>query len=324
MKTYNHFYSNVCALENLQDAYKKTRVGKAITPVIKEFEKNLDKELLALQQELKTLTYTPKQLKKFIIRDPKTRTIHASHIRDRVVHHALMNVIQGIFEPTFIKDSYANQIGKGTHKAVQRLDEFKRKVTKNGRLVKNPKNANSVSGWILKADIKHYFDTVDHDILLNIVGRRIKDKEVIELINTILKNFYTKDHGKGMPLGNLTSQFFANVYLNELDYFVKHELKVRYYLRYVDDFVILHPSKEQLILWKKEIDHFLKEKLKLEIHPDKSKIIPLQNGITFLGYKIFYHHKLLRKSNLRRFEKKFNDAIASIRGGGRRRIRAFL
>ncbi|MAG20028.1 hypothetical protein CL618_01180 [archaeon] len=189
---------------------------------------------------------------------------------------------------------------------MQRFDKFKRKISNNGKLTNNPYTNNSVQGYLLKADIKHYFKTVNHDVLLKILKRRIKDKQVIQLTKLILENF---EKEKGMPLGNLTSQFFANLYLNELDYFIKHKLKAKFYIRYVDDFVILHPDKNTLKEYKIAINSFLNNKLQLQLHPTKSKIQPLNKGTIFLGYKIFYHHKLLRKSNLRNFYKKFNENL---------------
>ncbi len=161
---------------------------------------------------------------------------------------------------------------------------------------------------MLKADIKHYFDTVDHSILFSIIKRKIKDEMVIWLIKQILDNFNGEIKGKGMPLGNYTSQFFANIYLNELDYFVKNILKARYYIRYVDDFVILHKRKKLLEYYKKRIANYL-ECLKLELHPQKSGIIGLKRGTSFIGYRIFYHYKLLRKRNLRKFMKNFQEKL---------------
>jgi hypothetical protein len=155
-------------------------------------------------------------------------------------------------------------------------------------------------------DIKHYFDSIDHEVLLNIIERKIRDKNLIWLIKAILKNHKTETDGKGMPLGNLTSQFFANVYLNDLDQFVKHKLKVKYYMRYVDDFVILHRDKKTLENWKVEIDRFLRENLKVELHPEKSRIVPLNRGITMLGFRVFYLHRLLKKSNMRRIWKRLD------------------
>ncbi len=308
MKTCKNLYEKICSIENLELAFKKARKGKTKMPYVKAFENNLEEEIQKLHEELSTFTYKPLPLKRFIVREPKTRTIHASAFRDRVVYHAIVNILEPIFEKIFIHDSYASRKNKGTHKAVERLDKFIRKISRNGKLVKNNYNKNNITGYALKADIRHYFQTVDHEVLLYIIKRKIKDENVIWLIKQILNNFDAEIKGKGMPLGNLTSQFFANVYLNKLDYFVKHKLKAKYYIRYVDDFVILHSNKEILEEYKEKINIYLKA-LKLELHPDKSKIIPLKNGITFLGYRIFYHHKLLRKSNLRKFKREFNKRL---------------
>jgi len=284
-------------------AYRKARKGKTKRYYVKRFEKNLHENLFALSEELKEKTYKPKPLKTFILRDPKTRKISVSAFRDRIVHHAIVRVIEPLFEKTFIYDSCANRIGKGGLFAIKRFDTFSRKISGNGNCAKNKFNDfNYVYGYCLKTDIKHYFQEVDHKVLIKILERKINDKEVIWLINEIIKNTPARGGGeraKGMPLGNLTSQFFANLYLNELDYFVKHELKAKYYIRYVDDFVILHGSRKKLENFKKKIVNFLEEKLKLEIHPQKSKIIPLSKGIDFVGFRNFYHFRLLRKRNLR-------------------------
>ena len=308
MKTYNNLYAELCSFKNLELAYRKAKKKKSKKPYVIEFEKNLQQELKDLKCELESLTYKPRPLKRFVVRDPKTRTIHSSSFRDRVVYHALVNILEPIFERIFIHDSYASRKNKGTHNAIARFDKFKRGVSRNGALVKDGFDNNLVKGYVLKADIKRYFDNVDHEILLRIVKRKIIDEKVIWLINRILANFDSKLPGKGMPLGNLTSQFFANVYLNQLDYFVKHKLKAKYYLRYVDDFVILNSNKEILEEFKEKIIKYLKN-LKLELHSDKSKIIALRNGITFLGYRIFYHYKLLRKSNLRKFKENFREEL---------------
>ena len=314
MKTYKNLYKKLCSLENLNLAFRKAKKRKTKKYYVQEFEKNLEEELNKLHNELTTLTYEPKLLKRFIIRDPKTREIHASDFRDRVVYHALVNILEPIYEKIFIYDSYASRLGKGTHKAVERFDYFKRKVARNGKLIRKPNNKNSVIGYVFKADIKHYFETVDHDILLGILRRKVKDENVIQLVKKILDNFHTKIKSKGMPLGNLTSQFFANVYLNELDYFVKHKLKAKYYMRYVDDFVILHNSKSQPEEWKEKINRFLKENLKLELHPDKSRIVSLSRGIDLIGFRNFYYFKLLRKRSIRKMEYKiklFNEGKLS-------------
>ncbi|MEK6938782.1 MAG: helix-turn-helix domain-containing protein, partial [Nanoarchaeota archaeon] len=154
---------------------------------------------------------------------------------------------------------------------------------------------------------KHYFETVDHDILLSIIQKRIADSQVLWLIDEILSNYHTDRLGKGMPLGNLTSQFFANVYLNELDQFVKHQLKSEYYIRYVDDFLILNKNREVLLEYKTFIGHFLKEHLGLELHPEKSKIMGLQRGIIFLGMRLFFHYKIIRRKNTRKFNQRTKE-----------------
>jgi retron-type reverse transcriptase len=314
MKTYNSLYDKLYSFDNLMKAFKKARKGKSRKWYVKKFEDNLENNLLQLKYELETLTYHPRSLKRFVIRDPKTRVIHASQFRDRVVHHALCNIIESIFDKTFIYDSYANRKKKGTHAGLKRFDCFKRKVSQNGKLERTAKDDNMVVGYVLKADIRHYFDAVDHEVLINIIKRKVRDEKVIWLVKRILDNHDFKVLGKGMPIGNLTSQFFANVYLNELDYFVKQKLRAKYYLRYVDDFVILHRNKEVLENYKKQINEFLKT-LKLELHPEKSKVISLHNGVNLLGFRIFYYYKLPRNSNIRKFEKKLIELIKDYNEG---------
>lgn len=292
MKTYNSLYPKIYSMKNLILAWKETRKRKIKKDYVIEFEKNLLGNLLDLHCELKFQYYKPKPLRTFILRDPKTRKISKSDFRDRIVHHALIRIIEPIFDRTFICDSCANRKGKGSSYALERFEKFRRKITKNY----------TSHGYCLKADIKHYFQEINNEILLEIIIRKITDEKVIRLIKIIMRERDASDVQKcpkGMPLGNLTSQFFANVYLNELDYFIKHTLKVRYYIRYVDDFVILHNSRAQLEEWKEQIDKFLKKKLELILHKDKSKVISLSNGIDFVGFRNFYYFKLLRKRNIK-------------------------
>lgn len=231
MKTYTKLYVKICSSDNLYLAYRKARKRKSSRPDVQEFEQHLNENLKKLREELVTETYRPLPLKTFILRDPKTRKISKSDFRDRIVHHAICNIIEPIFEKRFIHDSYANRKRKGTSGALKRFNRFKRKASGNGMKVEDNYNNNYVRGYILKADIRKYFDTVDHVILIQILSKKIADQKVILLIEKILANHKTRHLGKGMPLGNLTSQFFANIYLNELDMFVKHELRAKYYLR---------------------------------------------------------------------------------------------
>ena len=296
MAAFLDLWKEVCSYSNLELAFKRARKHKTLKPYVLEFEADLANNLSLLRTELLFHSYTPKPLETFILHDPKTRKISKSDFRDRVVHHALCNVIEPLFEKCFIYDSYANRKGKGTLKAIKRFEHFKRKVTHNFTTLI----------FVLKADVQHYFEEVDHAILLKILRKKIKDKRVIWLIRKILDNYSAKE-GKGMPLGNLTSQFFANVYLNELDQFVKHTLKKKYYLRYVDDFVILHISKAELEKCFRAIGNFLQKNLALELHPTKSRIVPLQRGTEFLGLNIFPHHQLIKLKNIRKFYQKFHQ-----------------
>src|SRR3989338_6140112 len=206
MKTHNNLWQELCSYDNLFLAYTKARKHKTTKNYVIEFEKNLEDNLLLLRSELLLHSYNPKPLVKFIIHDPKTRKISKSDFRDRIIHHALCNIIEPIFEKSFIFDSFANRIGKGTLSALKRFDCFKKRASKN----------NSVKCYILKADIKKYFENVDHEILISIIKKKIADKRVVWLIRKILTNSSSQ---KGMPLGNLTSQFLANVYLNEFEDF---------------------------------------------------------------------------------------------------------
>ena len=187
MKTYRNLYGRLCSYENLHLAYTKARREKSKKEYVQRFEENLQQELELLQYELRSGTYKPLPLKKFIVRDPKTRTIHASAFRDRVVHHALVNILEPIFERIFIFDSYASRKNKGTHPAVKRFMEFMRKVSRNGKKVRqNAYTNNSIEGYILKADIKHYFDTVDHAVLLSILRKKIQDEQLMWLVDNAL------------------------------------------------------------------------------------------------------------------------------------------
>lgn len=301
MKTFKNLYQNLCSYENLYLAFKKARKRKTLKPYVIKFEKDLKNNLLQLRMELLFHSYKPMPLKTFILRDPKTRKISRSEFRDRVIHHALCNIIEPILAKKFIHDSYANQKGKGTLAAIKKFEHYKIKVSRGRTLLKDGRN---IKGFVLKADVRQFFDTVNYQILINIIKRNIKDEKVIWLINVILNNHKTNNSGIGMPLGNLTSQFFANVYLNELDYFVKQNLRARYYIRYVDDFVIMHRSSDVLEHYKGKIDKFLHENLSLQLHPEKSRVFPLYSGTTFLGMKLFTYHKRIRKKNIRKFRKK--------------------
>ena len=306
--TYPKLWKEFCTLTNLYNAYDKAKKGRTNRCYVAEFEKDERRNLITLFHEVYSGTYCPRPLKRFVLRDPKTRVISVSDFRDRIVHHMLINVLQPIFEPQFVYDSYANRINKGTTAAIKRAQAFIRKTTKNNKL-RLRKNSSSVRGYCLKCDIKSYFDTIDHAILVGLIRKRVPDSRVLDLITVILKNHESKTCGQGMPLGNWTSQFFANVYLNKLDQYVKHELKAKHYIRYVDDFIIFSRDARELQQLKVVIDEFLQSKLMITLHPNKCSIIPLHRGVPFLGFRVFPYHVLVQRRNLRKLAKRTENHL---------------
>jgi len=259
----------------------------------------LEDNIFQLYQELKNKAYKHSKYTSFYIKDSKLRHIHKACVKDRVLHHAIFRILYPIFDKLFIFDSYSCRNDKGTHKAINRLQSFCRKESKN----------NIKTIYILKLDIRKFFDSIDHNILLSLIRKKVKDENAIWLIKTIINSFSIKPD-EGIPLGNITSQLFANIHLNELDYFIKHNLRIKYYIRYCDDFVVVDDSKEHLECFISEISNFLNN-LKLSIHPDKIIIKKYHQGIDFLGYINFPHHRTLRtktkKRMLRRINKKIRD-----------------
>lgn len=275
------------SMESLLIAWDEFKKGKREKTDVQIFERHLEDNLFRLHRDLIHKRYKHSEYTGFYVRDPKVRHIHKAQVRDRIVHHAIFQCLGSIFEPTFIPDSYSARIEKGTHKAVNRLKTFVRKV-------------NQTHGYcfVLKCDIKKFFFSLDHQILFNIISKRVKDSDALHLLKTILESFKselsTKNEPKGTPIGNLTSQLFANIYLNELDQFIKHKLKIKYYIRYTDDFVIVHQDEKYLLKIKNQINNFLKIKLKLLLHPDKVQIRKYKQGIDFLGYVTLPKSRVLR------------------------------
>lgn len=308
------------SFSNIHRCYLKCRRNKRNTVNALRFEINLEENLCRLERELETKSYQPARSVCFVVKKPKLREIFAADFRDRIVHHVLVDYLEKIFEPKFIFDSYACRTGKGTHKGVERLQQFARQVTANGT-----RNA-----FYLQMDIKSYFVSIDKEILLRLIRRVTANPEVLwlaELIinNNCAKNFVIKGNpelikllpphktlfnapeNRGLPIGNLTSQFFANVYLNELDQFIKRDLKAKHYIRYVDDFILLSEDRGQLAFWKGKIAEFVREKLKLEIHPEKQRIAPVPDGMDFLGYIVRPGYLLARKRVVRNFKNKMRE-----------------
>jgi len=312
VKTFNNLFDKIVSFDNLLSAARKAQKGKRFKKATALFNLNLEKELLRLQEELNQGTYRHGGYYDFFIYDPKQRLISAAPYRDRVVHHALCNVIDPIFDRTFIFDSYACRNGKGTHKAVDRFTAFARK-----------------NKYVLKCDIKKYFYSIDQQILVAAVKRKIRCKKTLNLIreivssrkdNRIVEYFAADDlftpylRKRTIPIGNLTSQFFANVYLNGFDHFVKQQLKCRHYIRYVDDFVALGNSKAQLYKIKARMQEYL-DTLRLKLHKRKCRVYRVTDGIRFLGYRIFPTHRLLDKGNALRMRRKLRKLSCRYREG---------
>jgi retron-type reverse transcriptase len=279
MKRYGYLFESICSFENLLLASKKAQKGKRFKRSTSVFNLNLENELLCLQQELQNQTYQIGSYKQFYIHDPKKRLISAAPYRDRVVQHALCNIIEPLFDRTFIYDTYACRNGKGSHKAVERFTKFSRK-----------------NDYVLKCDVKSYFASIDHETLWRFILKKIKDKQVLWLTRQILDSTVSP----GIPIGNLASQIFANLYLNELDHYLKEDVECPCYLRYMDDLVVFSNDKAWLTEVKKLVRIKL-VKMKLAMHEDKSQIYETKNGVPFLGYKIWPSHRLILAQNIKRF-----------------------
>ena len=286
MQRIGNLFPAFCSFQNLLLAWRKTRRGSGRTLDAALFFQDLEKELLALRAALASGDWQPQPFRFFDIFDPKHRTIAVSHFRDRVVHHALVNVLEPIFEKTFIADSFATRHGKGVHAAVFRAQHFL-----------------GSHAFFLKTDVEKFFDSVSHDHLLNILARKIKDRRLLRVCEQIIR------HGQvggpsGLPIGNRTSQFFANVYLDPLDHFLKDRCGVHGYVRYMDDFVLFENDRKRLLMLQTATEDFLGDKLQLRLKPTATFLNRPQNGLPFLGRRIFPGIIRLRTENLRRITRR--------------------
>ena len=285
----HNLFEQIISLDNLFLAWKEFKKGKTGKLDIQEFEFNLEENIFQLHDDLKNKKYKHGPYVAFYVRDPKLRHIHKASVSDRLLHHAVFRILYPVFDRNFIHDLYSCRVGKGTHLAVDRLKQFITKAShNNSRLV-----------YALKCDIRKFFDSVDQNILTQLINRKIKDENAHWLINQIIGSF-SKTPYVGLPLGNVSSQLFANIYLNELDQFVKHSLKVKYYLRYCDDFTILGDDLEKISMLVDRIGSFLMKKLKLSLHEDKIIIKKHRQGIDFLGYVVLPNHRVIRTKTRKR------------------------
>ncbi|MFA6018111.1 MAG: reverse transcriptase/maturase family protein [Patescibacteria group bacterium] len=272
------------SLENLFAAWEEFLCGKRKKLDVLKFKDNLLENITLLHDDLITHRYVHGAYYHFIVTDPKRRDIHKALVRDRLLHHAIHRKLYPLFEKIFIADSFSCRIGKGTHRAMNRFRVFHRKVSRN----------DTRTCWVLKLDVRKFFASIDHNVLLSLLHSRILDLELMWLFEQIISSFPTSKFPSGLPLGNLTSRLFANVYLHELDTFVKYQLKAEYYVRYADDFVLLSSSRDALILLLERIQIFLQDQLCLSLHPRKIELCTTGSGIDFLGWVHFPKHRILR------------------------------
>lgn len=299
-------FARIASWDNLLSAYRKAAKGKRGRESAAQFEYQLADNLAELQTALLQRNYQAGAYTNFYIHDPKHRKISAAPFRDRVVHHALCNVLEPWFERRFIFDSYANRKGKGTHLAVDRLQQFARNYR-----------------YVLRLDIVKHFPSIDHEILLDILFRTILDEDVRWLVKTIIasgEGVLEEDYPmawfpgddllalarpRGLPIGNLTSQFWSNCYLNPLDHFVKRELRCPAYLRYVDDMALFSHSKDQLWQWKDALIKRL-QSLRLIVHPN-AQVAPVEHGIPWLGFIVYPQFRRIKARNVRNFERRLRE-----------------
>jgi retron-type reverse transcriptase len=283
---------------NLLLAWQEFEKGKKNKKDVQEFSLCLMDNIFLLHNDLKNQTYKHGGYHAFNIADPKPRNIHKASVRDRLVHHAIYRILYPFFDKTFIADSYSCRLGKGTHKALERFAYFSGKVGRN----------KTATVWVLKCDIRKFFANIDHDILREILKWYIPDVKILALLNEVIGSFCSTMLGKGLPLGNLTSQLLVNIYMNEFDQFAKHQIKAEFYVRYADDFILLSDDREWLKRQTPSIRDFLRERLKLELHPKKLFLETLVSGIDFLGWVHFANHRVLRTVTKKKMFRKIKNA----------------
>ncbi|MGH7450898.1 MAG: reverse transcriptase domain-containing protein [bacterium] len=313
MKSYTNLFDSICAFENLYLASKKAEKGKRFRHEVAEFNARRFENLLEMQRLLRAGQYPFGHFRTIKIVQPKPRLISAAPYPDRVVHHALINIIGPLFERKFIRDSYANQTGKGTHAALDRCTYYARRYR-----------------YVWQLDMRKYFPSIDHQILLLEIARTIRCPQTLTLIEQIIStsnpqepaNFYFPgddlftpfERRKGLPIGNLTSQFFANVYLNAFDHFVKEQLRLPGYIRYVDDALAFGDDQKQLRDCKARSRSFLYD-WRLQLNPKKNMIYPAQQGIPFLGFRIYPTYRRLLRSGVKRSRKRLRALRLGYRHG---------
>jgi RNA-directed DNA polymerase len=280
----------IATIENLLEAWREFANGKRGKLDVQEFQLGLMDNILSLRADILNGTYRHGGYEAFNISDPKPRNIHKASVRDRLLHHAIYRVLYPFFDRTFISDSFSCRDGKGSHAALNRFTTFSGIVSRN----------HTRTCWVLKCDIRKFFASIDHATLLAILHSYIPDDKTMSLLREVIESFSSGVPGVGLPLGNLTSQLFVNIYMNEFDQFMKHQLLAKYYIRYADDFVILSNNHEWLEIILIKIDAFLRHNLNLTLHPAKVSLETSASGVDFLGWVHFPDHHVLRTATKRR------------------------
>lgn len=303
MVRYDNLWNKVVSFDNFYDGYLEAIKGRRFKPEIMQVSQRVEMIIQQLIIEMENGAWQPQTYYEFESRtEVKRRIIHAPTFRDRIVHHALDRIVRPLFEKKFIFDSYACRKGKGTHKATQRVQDF---------LVKARAKYDKI--YVLQCDISKYYPSIDHEILKTEIRRTIKDKGILWLWDSLIDRF-NEDTGKGIPIGSLISQLSANIYLNPLDHFVKECIGAKFYVRYMDDFIILAGSKEELWDILDNVRWFTQCKLNLKLNP-KTRVYPASRGIDFAGYRIFADYLLPRKRNIKAAKLRFKDISWKYRHG---------
>lgn len=294
-KRANGLYEKIYQYENLLDAYRKARENKRYRAEVLAYTAQMEENLLRLQSELRAGTYYPLPYRSFVIYEPKERIIRALPFYDRVAQHAICNIVQPVIQNGFYTHSYACIEGRGTHKASEVLAGWHYRLYRewDGEV------------WALKGDIHHYFASMAHNVLKSQYRKEIKDPRVLALLDIIVGHNGTGG-AVGIPVGNLTSQLFGGMYLTPFDRFVKETLRVKWYMRYMDDFVILAQRRTELVALLDSARDFLRDTLQLELNP-KTKIYKPVHGLDFVGYRHFCDYKKVRKDGINRARRKIAD-----------------
>lgn len=306
-------FDQITSIEALFEAHQRALRRKRNNQVATGFDSHLASRLISLQQELRRGTYQTLPYRRKVIHEPKRREIEAPAYRDRIVQHALHASLSPLFENFFIRDSYACRIGRGIHSAADRVQHFLR--------------ASGDDLYVCQIDISKYYASINHETLMRLLARKIDDARVLTLLRIIVDSTdsgtehdhlfapdspYLTGGRRGIPIGNLTSQLFANVYLHEADTYAKQKLKIRRYVRYMDDILFFHEDKAQLHAWKETMTEFLDRELKLTVNPRKVRVYPAKAGVGFVGFTIFRTHKRLRGSSVRRFTRRYKRQLSRL------------